>query len=110
MYEKIQALIGSWGNEAITIDTQNSQPATSIILSAQSPSLSGSETSMADNNTASQLRDMLIRTVNLVLIPSLTEVPTGHKNAQELLQELRDGTQPLSNKSRAALYVVHDRN
>ncbi len=103
LYEKIQALIGSWGNEAITIDTQTSQPATSIILSAQNPSSSGNETSIADNNTASQLRDMLIRTVNLVLIPSLTEVPTAHKNAQELLQELRDVTQPLSNKSRATL-------
>ena len=101
--EKIQALISSWGNETTTIDVQ--------IRDTTHPTYPGQMTSpatnlmtSAENNTATQLRDMLMRTVNLVLILLVGEVPNAHQNAQALLRELRsEDTQPLSNKILASL-------
>jgi diguanylate cyclase len=90
--DKVQALIQSWGSVTATSD---------IEVSASNPE---NELAPADNTnpttlnrtqidiTSSHLRDMLIRTLNLAIIPILEDVPTPHINAQNLLEQLRNNS------------------
>ncbi len=85
--EKMQSLMHSWGNETTAIEVQMSSS------SAVQPEQKAGTVTTTAINTESQLRDMLARTVDFVLLPLLKDAPDAHKNAQALLQELREKTE-----------------
>lgn len=94
--EKIQALMRSWGSEASAIEVQTSSPNTT----QHEQNLSAATSDLADKengNSASQLQDMLARTLDLALLPLLKEASEAQKNAQDLLEQLRSQTaQPVT--------------
>jgi len=90
--DKIQALMRSWGN--------NQEPK----IEAKNPSVSSNNNQLADGSTEIAetavaqaslnkqimlFRDMLLRTVDLALIPALENLPEAHKKAENLLSKLR---------------------
>lgn len=89
--EKIQALIRSWGHEASTIETHGSQSSPSSPLSThQTPSLTVETNPVEDNHSAaSEWKEMVLRTLEMVLIPQLENVPDAHKMAQNLLAKMQ---------------------
>lgn len=85
--EKIQALMRSWGSETALIEVQTSSPNT--IQQEQNLSVATTNLAEKENNPATQLQDMLARTLDLALLPLLENAPEAHKNAQDLLEQLR---------------------
>jgi diguanylate cyclase len=95
--EKIQALIRSWGNEATyTLDAKDSPPevmANAAVSQLQKTSLvTTTPQNLTPNNTeaiTAQWREMMLKTVELVLIPHLESSPEAQKKAQTLLNQMR---------------------
>jgi diguanylate cyclase len=84
--EKIQALMTSWGNETAVIDVQ---PPSTDLSTQQDTQDQRPASSLIASNAASQLRDMLTRTLDLALLPLLKDAPKETKNVRDLLQQLR---------------------
>ncbi len=95
--EKIQALIRSWGNEATyTLDAKDSPPevmANVAVSQLQQTSVVATlPQNLTPNNTeaiTAQWREMMLKTVELVLIPHLESSPEAQKKAQTLLNQMR---------------------
>lgn len=95
--EKIQALIRSWGNEATyTLDAKDSPPelmANAAVRQLQQTSVATiPPQNLTPNNTeaiTTQWREMMLKTVELVLIPHLESSPEAQKKAQTLLNQMR---------------------
>lgn len=89
--EKIQALMRSWGNETTAIEVQTSSP-NPIQHEQNLSTLTTDLTDKENDNSASQLQDMLVRTLDLALLPLLKDAPEAHKKLQDLLDQLRTQT------------------
>jgi diguanylate cyclase len=94
--EKIQALIRSWGNETISSNVESSNSVSNAETTSESTATeqtnSISNSNSLTESASSYLREMMVRTLDLIIIPLLKDVPTSQKNAQNLLQQLRTGS------------------
>lgn len=102
--EKVQALMRAWGSEAAALDIEVSnnntsqhdvvqpRPASTEQSSLPSNSSASSTNSAHSDRASSQLRDMMIRTLELALIPLLKDVPASQNKAESLVQQLRTNT------------------
>lgn len=101
--EKIQALIKSWGDEAIAIETQNSSQIAEapepeepkpeeVVQQPQAESTLAKVTNEAETAITAKWRDMMLETFELELIPNLESVPDTHKKAQKLLTQMQKTT------------------
>lgn len=94
--EKIQALISSWGSNAYStkaLDGANQN--SSVDLASPKTSKLKDTTSSVDESSEKSvalLREMIIRTLDLTLIPLLETVPDTRKKAEALLSDLRNKT------------------
>ncbi len=97
--EKIQALIRSWGTDHSTkIEALNSVPANNSAHTIDKHNdVNQAENSGSADKQVKILRDMILRTIDLALIPALESNPEAHKKAVTLLSQLR------KNKTDAAL-------
>lgn len=95
--EKIQALIRSWGNEATyTLDAKDSPPEVmanaAVSQLKQTPLATIAPQHVTPSSTeaiTAQWREMMLKTVELVLIPHLESSPEAQKKAQTLLNQMR---------------------
>jgi len=104
--EKVQALMRAWGNEVSTVDAYDSND--DLISNQQQTGSAEGKTvaSVASNSNtnnkdtgAAQSRDMMIRTLDLALIPLLKDASIARKKAEALLRQLRNknaGERPAS--------------
>lgn len=85
--EKVQALMRSWGNSVASVEAQTEPPVQSVMTTAaENPQAAFPNEGGA---TSSTLREMMVRTLNLALIPMLEGNAVAYKKAEKLLQELR---------------------
>ncbi len=80
--EKIQALMTSWGEEAESIQIQDSPE--NII----SPEAVLQTSPVTTPKTSNLWRDMVLETFRLEIIPNLAELPEAHKKAAQLLEQM----------------------
>lgn len=93
--EKIQSLMRSWGTETSSLETkEHAILGTHNQASATVSSNTDAKTKNATlhDQSTSQLSEMMIRTLDLALIPLLKDTPKSHKNAQNLSAELKKNT------------------
>lgn len=96
--EKVQALMRSWGDIGVTSDMPTAGDNVSTYQEAQNNLVLTEKTSSPTVNTTQnneayfQLREMMIRTLDLAIIPLLKDVPEPLKNAQNLRQQLSNKT------------------
>jgi diguanylate cyclase len=94
--EKIQALMRSWGNETSALDVQKTTENTSnndgVPSASAHPNQSNQASASTHDQTTAVLHEMMVRTLDLALIPLLKDVPKSHKEAQDLLAQLRKST------------------
>lgn len=96
--QKIHALVASWGAEQPTIQTATAADA-EVVNSAASPSASQvalhlvNQANGADENPirlAIAWRDMLIRTISLIVLPQFADVPAAVKRIEGMIQQARE--------------------
>lgn len=97
--EKIQALISSWGNSAYStkaLDGANQKNSAQSSISKTAPvtdiTPSADNSNERDEKSAALLREMMIRTLDLTLIPLLDNTPETRKKAEALLSGLKQKT------------------
>lgn len=92
--DKVQALMRSWGDTSVTSDMPTADDHVSNHQEAQNSLALSEKTSLPMINATHsddallQLREMMIRTLDLAIIPLLKDVPEPLKNAQQLRQQL----------------------
>lgn len=94
--EKVQSLMRSWGDISVSSDitTSGDHAGVNNQLEIQNePVVTDKANSVVINSTQSnaafiQMRDMMIRTLDLAIIPLLKDSPDSHNNAQLLRQQL----------------------
>lgn len=90
--EKVQALMRSWGNDASTtesLDVNSVQTVSTEILKSKNATSDANE---SNDKSATLLREMMIRSLDLTLIPILGKAPSIRKKAEALLLQLRTKT------------------
>lgn len=89
--EKVQALMRSWGNDVSAVETHPESDGLHQPSETKSVPESGTanNTPILDEGSNKQLRDMMIRTLDLALIPTLEKSSDAFKKAETLLQQLR---------------------
>jgi diguanylate cyclase len=89
--EKVQALMRSWGNDVSSVEAQIASDELSQTQEIN-PETEKSATTNAPgkrDDSAEKLRDMMVRTLDLALIPMLDNKSEHYKKAENLLQQLR---------------------
>lgn len=81
---KLQALMRSWGESSSHKLSDATESQTNLPANLNTPQLAKDA-----SEEAKQLRSMLIRTIDLALIPILQYAPDSQKKAEALLQKLR---------------------
>ncbi len=93
--DKVQALMRSWGSEstADAIETVNDHVAANTSPNENSTHtqhhLLGNSAPANQDQALVQLREMMIRTLELAVIPLLKDIPKSQQDAQILLTDLR---------------------
>lgn len=92
--EKIRSLIRAWGHETAVVEIHGSQPSTSANLTSSHTIPSAAmvtESKQEDSSVAApQWQEMLLKTLDLVLIPQLENIPDAHKKAQALFTRMHE--------------------
>ncbi|MDD2934144.1 MAG: GGDEF domain-containing protein [Methylotenera sp.] len=92
--QKIQALITSWGDGQAGIETPAALPSaisSSTTAPSTPPVITHKASALSSNNDNKKLvatawRDMLIRTINLVVAPQFAEIPSALTRIQALIK------------------------
>ncbi len=82
MGDKIQALVKSWGEEAVSVESL-------VTTTESSDTLPEPTAANADATTAEKWRNMMLETLKLELIPNLQEQPEAQKKAKALLAKMQ---------------------
>lgn len=94
--EKVQALMRSWGNAASTSKALEVATQQSDDQSVSTETVRSSNTVSGNNEgndrSIKLLREMMVKTLDLTLIPLLDESPDTRKKAESLLLQLRSKT------------------
>jgi diguanylate cyclase len=91
MGDKIQTLVKSWGEEAVSVETLVTTTEAKDI-----PLEPAAVNTKAEVATTDKWRDMMLETLELELIPNLQEQPDAQKKAKALLAKMR---QPASEQA-----------
>ncbi len=91
--QKIQALVTSWGEGQLGIETSETNPIESpVVVEAEpTPQATTSQPAPSNNNDNKRLlaiawRDMLIRTINLIVVPQFAEIPSASHRIEVLIK------------------------